>query len=311
MNEELYNQIKEKYGKDASWAIWNDPNADYEDPFTLIDYQKVKDKVNPNVILVGFNPSDNIFDDFSNFHNLKNDSRHLHPNAIKYANRLKYAFINTEYEGAYMTDIIKLATIKGKVKLADSAKVKEYIKNHPEVVLESIKMFKEELDFIGSKEPLIIALGGDAYNVLSKLKEYSICKVAHYSDWQHYSNSEEYKKRVWEQIKDFKNGVQNQKETHFITKGEKNKEAELVQVAEETLAKFKKVAGASYIMSINEPRNGWIHILRNRRKIGCVIRRKDGYYFEFHNSHPKGRKTKINLNILTDGDMKDAIFNTP
>jgi len=198
MNEELYNQIKEKYGKDASWAIWNDPNADYEDPFTLLDYQKVKDKINPNVVLVGFNPSDNIFDDFSNFHNLKNDRRNLPSKTKSNANKLKYAFINTKYEGAYMTDIIKLAAIKGKVKLANSAEVKKYIKSHPEVAVESVKMFKEELDFIGSKDPFIIALGGDAYDILNEfLGGYSICKVAHYAV---YGNAPKYKELVWKQI---------------------------------------------------------------------------------------------------------------
>jgi ribosomal protein S8 len=207
MDEKLYNLIRKKYGKGASWAIWNDTFSYCDDPFSLGDYEKVKDKINPNVVFVGFNPSDNIIEDFSNFHNLKNDKRNLHQKAICNANKLKYAFINTEYVGAYMTDIIKLDTVKGKVKLADSAEVKKYIRNNPEVKCESIKMFKEELDFIGSKNPFIIALGGDAYNILSKfLRGYSICKVTHYAV---YSNAEEYKERVWKEIRLFKSQKEN------------------------------------------------------------------------------------------------------
>jgi hypothetical protein len=212
MNETLYNEIKKKYGLDASWAIWNDPFSCYEDSFYLEDYEKVKDKINPNVVFVGFNPSDNIIEYFSNFHNLKDDKRNLPSKTIYNANKLKYAFINTEYEGAYMTDIIKLDTIKGKVELTKSGEVKKYIRNHREVECESIKIFEEELNFIGSKNPFIIALGRDAYNVLSRyhLRAYSICNICKVTHYAVYGNAEKYKELVWEEIRLFKNQKGNQ-----------------------------------------------------------------------------------------------------
>jgi len=305
MDERLYNEIKEKYGKDASWAIWNDPLAPYEDPFTLGDYQKVEGKLKPNYVLVGFNPSGNIYDDFSNFHNLKDDPRNLHINAIRNANKLKYAFINTEYEGAYMTDIIKLAAIKEDIELANSAAVKKYIKEHPEVEVESIRMFKEELEFIGSKNPFIIALGGDAYDVLMRGDfTCKICKVTHYSH-RVPSSREEYKELVWKEIENELNGIIGKRSGGTTVK--KNPKEELIKAAEETLDRFKKVAGDRYIMDLDKSRETYIYILRDREKIGCV--KNSDPVFEYHNSHPLGTK-RIRLNDLTDEDIEDAILNT-
>ena len=76
-----------------------------------------------------------------------------------------------------MTDIIKLhEEIK-------SSEVKKYLRKHPEVEEENIKKFEQELIDIGSKNPILIALGNDSFNILNRnLKhKYKIYKVTHYS----------------------------------------------------------------------------------------------------------------------------------
>ncbi|MCL2100523.1 MAG: hypothetical protein FWH22_02280 [Fibromonadales bacterium] len=99
MDEKLYNAIKEKYGKHASWAVWG---SDFKVP----SYKEIAGKLKPNIVFVGLNPPSGIVIPFSNYHwtykngNPGNDEK------------LKYAFEDTKFEGAYMTDIIKLDAIQ-------------------------------------------------------------------------------------------------------------------------------------------------------------------------------------------------------
>jgi len=191
MNEELYNKIKEVYGKHSSWAIW-------DIPFSLGDYQKVKDRIKPNIVLVGLNPSGEIKYDFGDFHifeNKYNTPCYTLVNTM----RLIHAFEDTDFEGAYMTDIIKNPTnikdIKDDIK--NDPKYKKDIKNHPKVK-ENIETFKEELKLIGSKDPLIIVFGNEANEILSGF-QYPVYKVTHYAARDN-TSCEEYKNKVWEEI---------------------------------------------------------------------------------------------------------------
>jgi len=95
----------------------------------------------------------------------------------------------------------------------------------------------------------------------------------------------------------------------FATKGKKNHKEELIKAAEKTLDRFKKVARDRYEIDIDKSREACIYILRNRENIGCV--KNSDPVFEYHNSHPLGRKTRIRLENLTDENIEDAIFSTP
>jgi hypothetical protein len=76
-----------------------------------------------------------------------------------------------------MTDIIK--DFEEKI----SGTVMKYIHSHTDFLNENIASFEEELQFIGSSQPVFIAFGNDCYKLLKKyLKDTSkLFKVSHYS----------------------------------------------------------------------------------------------------------------------------------
>ena len=76
-----------------------------------------------------------------------------------------------------MTDFIK--DFEEKV----SGKVMKYINNNNEFLQENIKLFEDELMFIGSTQPILIAFGNDCYKLIKKHLNYNykIYKISHYS----------------------------------------------------------------------------------------------------------------------------------
>lgn len=77
-----------------------------------------------------------------------------------------------------MTDIIKDFEEKS------SGKMKKYLKDNPNFVMENIASFIKELEFIGAKNPILIAFGEDCYTLLKKhLPNYTVLKVTHYSSF--------------------------------------------------------------------------------------------------------------------------------
>ena len=103
-----YEQIKEKYGWCASWAIWKRIDTKKKAKYGMDDitsFDNVRDqtsisKLNPNIVLVGLNISGKglVKRPFSNFHP-------THTTAHDY--KIRYALQDTQFWGAYMTDIIK------------------------------------------------------------------------------------------------------------------------------------------------------------------------------------------------------------
>jgi hypothetical protein len=179
MNKELYERIKAKHGKHASWAIWN------ISPSVLRDYDnippKTKEKINPNIVMMGYCIPGKIEEDFKNFHypNYEEDTTN--------DGKLRCAFEGTEYEGAYMTNVIKYNK-----------------RNAPEQ--ENIKSLKEELEFIGSKNPLIIALGEQTFSILKRNGFNEMYKLI-WIYWPNfpkdkYSHLSKYREKVLEMIKE-------------------------------------------------------------------------------------------------------------
>jgi len=104
MDEKHYLEIVNKYGDFASWAIWQDvglkPKSNVGD-LTIFDHVKNREllgQLKPNVVMDGLNISRRVELPFGNFH----DSR---PQSQDY--KIRYAFRDTKFYGAYMTDIIK------------------------------------------------------------------------------------------------------------------------------------------------------------------------------------------------------------
>ena len=108
--------------------------------------------------------------------------------------KLRYALKGTSLYGGYMTDIIK------GLHETDSTKVKQYLKKNPEILKKNVDSFCQELEDLEVKNPLLIALGNDVYDILSKnLQDYKILKIPHYSS-RNLNSKEEYREKVLECI---------------------------------------------------------------------------------------------------------------
>lgn len=187
IQKEHYFEIAEKYGQWASWAIWAEegdrPKSNMGDTsiFDLNKNPDILNQINPNVIMVGLNFSRATKKErFGNFHDRR-------PQAQDY--KIRYAFKNTKYYGAYMTDIIK------DFKQQSSHKVSFYLKENRDFEEKNISLFQEEINDLKSTNPLIIAFGNEVFKILNRhfKNKYRIIKVPHYSI---YISKEDYKIKV-------------------------------------------------------------------------------------------------------------------
>ena len=184
-----YKDIENKYGEFASWAIWTNedikPKSNIGD-MSIFDLDKnpnLLKMLNPNVIMVALNFSRTIEKKaFVNFH----DKR---PQGQDY--KIRYAFRDTEFYGAYMTDIIK--DFEEKV----SGNVLQYLKDHREFELMNVNLFEQEIADLKCSDPLIIAFGNITFDIINRHfgQKYRIKKVMHYSQQ---ISKEDYKTKVWE-----------------------------------------------------------------------------------------------------------------
>lgn len=177
ITKETYEIMENNYGDVASWAIWqipgDTPKSNTSD-MSVFNAPDLTEKLNPNFIFVGLNGSSthgnwmgDTYRPWMNFH-----SGYSRQNDYK----LRYALMKTKYWGSYITDIIKNHPE------VDSGKVRKFLKEHTEVVAESIASFMEEISHL-APHPMIVAMGGDTYNILKDHLPASFCivKVTHYS----------------------------------------------------------------------------------------------------------------------------------
>jgi len=186
LSQSQYELIREKHGKYASWAVWAEssdkPKSNMGD-MTIFGVNLMLHLLKPNVLMVGLNlsrftPSDL----FRNFHDPS-------PSGQDY--KIRFAFRDTEYYGAYMTDIIK-----GVVEV-DSKNIPRHLKENPGVLAESLEIFRQELRDLGAAAPLILAFGRMAYDILKEnlsFTEYGkLVRLTHYS---HQISKEKYREKV-------------------------------------------------------------------------------------------------------------------
>ena len=146
----------------------------------------------PNVLMVGLNFSRPTADHqpFRNFHD---------PNPRANDFKIRHAFLETEFYGAYMTDVIKL------FEEVDSKEVMRHLRKNPDLIEENIRIFRQEISDLGVSRPTILAFGKDAHALLKsalKPEEYGhLIKLTHYS---HRIEKESYRVQVWEQIQSAK-----------------------------------------------------------------------------------------------------------
>ena len=96
---------------------------------------------------------------------------------------------------------------------------------------------------------------------------------------------------------------------------------ELLNTAIEQLKEFKKVnTNPQYNLELGKMKGYYIHILRNKKEIGCFSYNKKGskkgFVFIYHNAHTKGKKEQpieirqIEIKELNPLVIKDIIENT-
>jgi len=192
ISQNQYELIREKHGKYASWAVWvkgsGKPKSDMGD-MAIFDDKLVLSLLRANVLMVGLNLSRfTISEPFRNFHDPS-------PSAQDY--KIRFAFKDTEYYGAYMTDIIK-----GVVEV-DSKNIPKHLKENPGVLAESLEIFREELQDLGAISPLILAFGRIAFDLVKEnlpSAEYGkLIRLTHYS---HQISKEKYRETVLAEIKE-------------------------------------------------------------------------------------------------------------
>ena len=170
-----YQKLKEEFGGYASWGVW-----DSEDIGVLPNDRSMKKS---KYMFVGLNASQ--AEDgriWGNFH-----CRHR---GGKDAN-LRDALTGTEYEGAYLTDILKYAD------QPLASKVRKHFKEYPDELQAHFDKFYREIDLLGDVETIFV-FGSDAlYYVLQcedKLREMG---VQHIIPLIHYSAPKMYKRGAY------------------------------------------------------------------------------------------------------------------
>jgi len=178
IDEQLYFDIAKKYGEVASWAVWEKAgekpksNISTMDIFDISKNPSTPHILRTDIVMVALNFAREVemHEPFLNFHD-------ANPHGQDY--KIRFAFEGTEYYGAYMTDIIK------DFPMLSSKDVLKHLKENPQEIKKKINDFEDELDFIGSHKPKILAFGKDAYNILNKnmkRDDYSeLIALTHYS----------------------------------------------------------------------------------------------------------------------------------
>jgi hypothetical protein len=184
-----FQNIKRKHGLYASWAVWADASEKPKSNMGDVSHFKnesVLSLLKNNIVMVGLNISRPVSEPFINFHD-----RNPRANDFK----IRYAFKDSAYYGAYMTDIIKFR------EEVNSKNVMKYLKEHPEVIEENLEIFREEMQDLKAEAPVILAFGKDTHTILSEnlnKNEYrKLIKLTHYS---HQIGKEAYKEAVFKEI---------------------------------------------------------------------------------------------------------------
>ncbi len=188
-----FNLMKSRHGAHGSWAVWAPPSGAPKSNIGNLDVldeqanPALLETLNPGVVMVGLNLSRRFLNEpFRNFHD---------PSASANDFKVRYAFRDTEFWGAYMTDVIKefVEPLSGTLL--------NYLRRNPEVVRDHVKSLRSELLDLGHPRPLILALGGDAHRLLVDnlcTNEYSL--LVHLTHYSHRISKEKYRDTVRQQI---------------------------------------------------------------------------------------------------------------
>jgi len=178
IDRERFDRIKIRHGSYASWAVWADPGEKAKSnvgELSVLDPDRnpqLLDRLRSDTVMVALNFSQPL-SEAPPFHNFHSSSVSAHDFKIR------HAFTNTLYYGAYMTDIIK------NFPMLKSSDVRKRLT--PSLIQENADAFLRELADLGSTKPTIISFGNDAHELLERYVPDSaygrLVWVPHYSGY--------------------------------------------------------------------------------------------------------------------------------
>jgi hypothetical protein len=156
LDRDTFDRIKQKHAAYASWAVWaaahKTAKSNMEDLGVLDPDRnpRLLALLRNDVVMLGLAISAPLSKPFQNFHGPRGG-----------AYKIRYAFEDTPYYGAYMTDFFKGVVIP------EATSARRYVAEHPLVVRENVGRFLAELDDLRADRPTILTFGGDAYRLLA------------------------------------------------------------------------------------------------------------------------------------------------
>ena len=178
LKQGLLDELAVKYGMFSSWAIWNPANP--ADARIVTEHQGC---LKASIVMVGLNISGPIPNTWQNFH------------SADHARKLMFAFNDSPYRGAYMTDIIK-----GEVE-SKSGRLMARLRNGSIDVQKHIDTFRTEMCDLGAHEhSLFILFGKDvaqffANHLAAIYPNHVSC--AHYSNYGKGFSDAEWVDKSW------------------------------------------------------------------------------------------------------------------
>ncbi len=185
--------MKRRHGAYGSWAVWAPPSGAPKSNMGNLDVldehanPALLETLNPGVVMVGLNISRGFPNEpFRNFHD---------PGASANDFKIRYAFHDTEFWGAYMTDVIK-----GFVEPVSGALL-SHLRKNPEVVGNHMRTLRSELLDLGGARPFILAFGSAAHGLIAaNLSTHEYLRLVRLTHYSHRISKEEYRDTVRQQI---------------------------------------------------------------------------------------------------------------
>jgi hypothetical protein len=195
MDRATFERIKRKHGGYASWAVWAEP--DQSPTSNISDLSVLDPDRNPSllgmlrndVVMLGRSFSRPVVSaKFTNFHD-------ANPNGKDF--KIRHAFFDTPYYGAYMSNLIKGVFAR------DPGHLRQQLKSDPSLVTKSIDRLLEEFDDLGCSQPLVIAFGVDTHKLAAEHIPWDrygqLVGVPSFAKW---GNQEAYRKSVLDKLSD-------------------------------------------------------------------------------------------------------------
>jgi len=195
IDRDTFDSLLEAYSTFSSWAVWarreaGEPAKARVGDLSVLDPDQNAEllgDLNPSVVLLGLNASSRGVEmkaePWRNFHD---------PSGRAQDYKIRFAFRDTPYWGAYMTDVFT------DLPETDSKIVRKWRAEHPEAVATHLARLEHELAALDSN-PLILVFGHLAYSSLTPdfRRSHRVVRIDHYS---RFMNQERYREKVLGQI---------------------------------------------------------------------------------------------------------------